>query len=85
MPENSANQKRIAGLVARVKEQGQARTRITGLLKNSPLTVPEISAATGMPTNLVFWHIVAMRKYGKVAEAELKGDYPAYRLIEEKQ
>ena len=74
---------KMENLVARVKEQNQIRLKINGLLKESPKTVPEISEATGLPTGTVFWHIVAMRKYGKVAEAELKGSYPSYRLIEE--
>jgi hypothetical protein len=85
MTNNSEDLKRITGLLARVKEQDQIRAKITSLLKDGPRTVPEMSEATGMPTHLVFWHIIAMRKYGKVAEAELKIDYPAYRLVEEKQ
>jgi hypothetical protein len=84
MAPNNENELRIASLVARVKEQNRIRAEISGLLKERPRTAPEISSATGMPTELVFWHLVAMRKYGKVAEAELKNDYPAYRLVEEK-
>jgi hypothetical protein len=84
MTDNNNELKRISGLLERVKDQDRIRAKITILLKESPKTVPELSTVTGMPTDLVFWHIVAMRKYGKVAEAELKADYPAYRLVEEK-
>ena len=77
-------QARIKTLVTRMKEQNQVRAKITGLLKEGPKTVPEISEATGIATNIVLWHIVAMRKYGKAAEAGLKAAYPSYRLIEGK-
>jgi hypothetical protein len=77
-------QAKIKSLMARIKEQNQIRNKVTGLLRESPKTVPEIAAATGIPTNIVFWHIIAMRKYGEAAEAELKGNYPSYRLIEGK-
>jgi hypothetical protein len=83
---NSVEEKRekIEGLAARVKEQNLIRDRITGLLRESHKTVPELSEATGMPTDAVFWHIVAMRKYGKVAETGLKAEYPSYGLVEDK-
>jgi hypothetical protein len=85
MTNNNEDSKRINGLLERVRQQNQIRAEITSLLKDGPRTVPEISVATGMPTDLIFWHVIAMRKYGKVAEVELKVDYPAYRLVEEKQ
>jgi predicted transcriptional regulator len=83
---SSVEEKRakIEGLAARVREQNLIRDRITGLLRENPKTVPELSEAIGMPTDAVFWHIVAMRKYGKVAETGLKGEYPLYGLVEEK-
>jgi predicted transcriptional regulator len=78
-----SNQERIEGLIALVKEQAKTRNGILALLKESHKTVPEISEETGIPSSIVLWNIAAMRKYGKVAEAEIKGDYPTYRIVEE--
>lgn len=72
-------------VIAQVKEQNRIRQEISKFLKDGPKTVPAIAEATGIPSNTVFWHIIAMKKYGKVAEASQEDDYPAYRLNEEQQ
>ena len=66
---------------AKLKEQIKAVNEITKLLKEGPRTVPAISEATGLPTQTVFWHVMALKKYGKVAEADQDGDYFQYRLL----
>ncbi len=76
-------QSTVEKVAAYVKEQNRIRGEISTLLKERPMTVPEIAGATGIASSTVFWHIIAMRKYGKVAEAEQKDDYPMYRLISE--
>jgi predicted transcriptional regulator len=68
---------------ARLKEQTKIEREITRVLKESPKTVPALAEATGLPTQTVFWHLVALKKYGKVAEAEQEGDYFRYRLVSE--
>jgi predicted Rossmann fold nucleotide-binding protein DprA/Smf involved in DNA uptake len=68
---------------ARLKEQVKIEKEITRILKEGPMTVPALAEATGLPTQMVFWHLVALRKYGKVAEAEQDGDYFQYRLTSE--
>ena len=68
---------------ARLKEQVKIEREIIRVLKEGPLTVPALAEATGFPTRMVFWHLVALRKYGKVAEAEREGDYFRYRLTSE--
>jgi len=47
------------------------------------MTVPEIAAASELPTQEVFWHINAMRKYGEAATVvdEEKESFLCYRLL----
>jgi predicted transcriptional regulator len=68
---------------ARLKEQMKIEREITQLLKEGPKTVPAVAEATGFPTQTVFWHLIALKKYGKVVEAEQEGDYFQYRLVSE--
>jgi hypothetical protein len=42
--------------------------------------VPEIHAATGIPADEVLWHLMAMKKYGKVVEREEREGYYEYAL-----
>ena len=73
----------IERVAAHIKEQNRIRREINKSLKQGPKTVPAVAEATGIPSSTIFWHIIAMKKYGKVAEAEQEDDYPTYRLIEE--
>jgi predicted transcriptional regulator len=68
---------------ARLKEQLKVEREVTRLLKEGPKTVPELSEATSFSRQTVFWHLIAMKKYGQVAEAEQDGDYFRYRLVNE--
>ena len=52
------------------REQAGMRQKICGALKHGPMTVPEIHAATGIPADKVFWHLMAWKKYGKILEGE---------------
>ncbi len=66
----------------RVRENNRIQKAITDKLAEGPKTAPELAAAIGVPTDRVFWHLMAMRKYGKVTEDEQDGDYFRYALIE---
>lgn len=66
----------------RLKEQTRVRRQIVGSLKEGPQTVPALAKATGLPTEAVFWHLMAMKKYGQIMEAEQEGDYYQYQLSE---
>jgi predicted Rossmann fold nucleotide-binding protein DprA/Smf involved in DNA uptake len=68
---------------AKLKEQVKIEKEITRVLEEGPITVPALAEATGFPTQMVFWHLIALKKYGKVAEAEQEGDYFRYRLTSE--
>jgi hypothetical protein len=67
---------------ARTKDNRQTVKAIQEALKGGPRTVPEISAATKIPSHKVLWYVMAMKKYGKVAEAGPAGDYYRYELKE---
>jgi predicted transcriptional regulator len=68
----------------KVKEHAAIKTKIRKALKDGAMTVPEIAEATEIPSGTVLWHVMSMKKYGKVAEAEQSGDYMKYKLTEEK-
>ena len=64
----------------RLKAQVKMVNAITAALKNGPQTVLALAQATGLPTETVFWYLMSMKKYGKVAEGDQDGDYFQYRL-----
>jgi hypothetical protein len=66
---------------AQLKEQIRVNRDLTRLLEAGPKTVPALAEALGMPTDKVFWHLIAMKKYGQIAEGEQDGDYFQYRII----
>lgn len=67
---------------AMAKDQRDTMKAIQEALKGGPKTVPEISGRTSIPSQKVLWYIMAMKKYGKVAEAGQAGDYYRYELKE---
>jgi len=77
---------RMGGLTeakkAMSKDQRDTMKAIQAALKGGPRTVPEISAETKIPSYKVLWYIMAMKRYGKVAEAGQAGDYFRYGLKE---
>jgi predicted ArsR family transcriptional regulator len=68
---------------ARLKEQVNIQREIVRVLKEGPMTAPALAEAIGYPTNTVFWHLIALKKYGDVVEAAQEGDYFQYRLTSE--
>jgi predicted Rossmann fold nucleotide-binding protein DprA/Smf involved in DNA uptake len=67
---------------ALLKEMNNTRKLLRQAIKAAPRTVPEIAAETGLPANEVLWHVIAMKKYGQVAETGLDGYYYRYTLAE---
>ena len=47
---------------------------------DEPMTIPEITEATGLAATDTFWCVTAMKKYGVVAEINKDGDYFRYGL-----
>ena len=65
-----------------VKEQKKKRKAIKEHLENQPATVPEISKATGIPSDRVLWYLATLKKYGNIIEGEKDGGYFRYVLTE---
>lgn len=74
----------VARTQAFYKEQRGIQQEICKIIRETPKTVPDVAAATGLPTHEVLWHLNAMKKYGIVVENGMCGDYPQYRRVEEK-
>lgn len=73
----------VARTQALYKEQRRAQQEICKVIRDTPKTVPEVAAATGMPTNIVLWYMTAFKKYGIVKECGMCGDYPLYQKVED--
>jgi hypothetical protein len=55
----------IAAVTARMKEQRLAVKAIKKQLAGAELTVPEIAAATGLPTSEVLWYVALLKNMEK--------------------
>ena len=65
-----------------VKEQNRTKKGIREALKTGPKTIPEISAACGIESHVVLWHLMAMKRYGAVVEDGESNGYVLYILKE---
>jgi predicted transcriptional regulator len=70
---------------ARLKEQQDIRKKLKAVMKTGPQTVPQIAQAAELPTELVLWHVVAMKKYDIVTETGKDGYYYLYALADSKE
>jgi predicted Rossmann fold nucleotide-binding protein DprA/Smf involved in DNA uptake len=77
-----ARKQTIAAVSASVKEQRKATAAIKAELQQGERTVPEIAAATGLPSAEVLWFVATLKKYGEVSEAMPAGSYYRYRLVQ---
>jgi predicted transcriptional regulator len=66
-----------------LKTQKAVRRQICQQLRSGPKIVPEIAAATGLPSHDVLWHITAMKKYDLVIEVGQCGEYYQYAMAKE--
>ena len=70
--------------IARAYRNSRGHTEIIKRLGvelcGGPLTVPELSEATGLPSPDVLWHVMAMKRYGMLNEHAKDGDYFRYAL-----
>lgn len=70
-----------------IREEMLQRGRIMGVLQDGPRTVPEISEAIGRPSHEVMFWVMAMRKYGFVAETGEPTDegYYQYKVVRKEE
>ena len=73
----------VAKTQARLKEQSSIRKQICLVLRKNPSTVPEVAEVVGIPSHEVLWHITAMKKYGRVIEGAMCGEYFLYEMGKE--
>ena len=78
----AARKQWIVQATVRMKSQKKALKAITACLAKGAGTVPEVADATAMPTDEVLWYMAALKKYGKIVEAEKDGEYFRYALTE---
>jgi len=64
----------------RLKDQIKTVNELTRILQQGPRTVPALAMEAKLPTATVFWHLIALKKYGKVVEGDQEGNYFQYRL-----
>jgi predicted transcriptional regulator len=67
-------------LLEEVKVRNKRKAAIKKLLKDGPMTVPQVAEASGFEPRDVLWTLTAMRKYGSAIEVGTDGDYPTYAL-----
>jgi hypothetical protein len=72
-------------LLELTRRQATIRKQLRRALQDGPRTVPEIAAAIGFPTHEVFWHLMAMRKYGDIVEGDEHDGYFEYGLKEKNE
>ena len=76
----AARKEQVAVATSRMKEQRKVLKAIKEQLGDAEMTVPEIAAATGLPTSEVLWYMATMKKYGEILEGPKDGSYYRYRL-----
>jgi predicted transcriptional regulator len=76
----AARKEQIAAATTLMKEQRRVLKAIKEQLADNEMTVPEIAAATGLPTSEVLWYMATMKKYGEILEGPKDGSYFRYRL-----
>ena len=65
-----------------LKEQQKIRKKLSAVMKNGPMTIPEITTAAGLPSETVMWHVTAMKKYDLAMEVGQNQEYYQYALAE---
>ncbi len=75
-----SRKKTVEQAAARMKEQKKAIDSIKAELLKTDGTIPELAAATGIPSASVLWFIAALKKYGQVVEGGVDGSYIRYQL-----
>jgi hypothetical protein len=70
---------------ALLKEQQAIRKQLRQAMADAPHTIPELAQATGLPADVVLWHISSMKKYDLATEIgpDDSGEYYLYSLSKE--
>ncbi len=68
---------------ALLKEQKRVQQEICKVLRDKPMTVPEVATEINMPAHEVLWYMASFKKYGLIVEKGMCADYPLYQKAEE--
>lgn len=77
-------QETVSRAQALLKEQQAVRKAIRNALQDSAKTVPEVAEFTELPSQVVMWYMMAMKKYNLIEELDMQGQYYRYQLAQEK-
>lgn len=79
-----ANRQQVSETQLMLKRQQRTRKALRRALQ-VPRSVPQLAEEIDEPTDVVLWHIAAMKKYGEVVEDGLDEEYEyyLYRLAKE--
>ena len=65
-------------LLERVREISGIHKSILDALGAEAKTIPDLALATGLPPEVVFWNVNALRKYNKIHDVKKCGSYFSY-------
>lgn len=68
---------------AYLKLQQVFRKQLRKAMSDQSLTIPQIAAATSLPSDQVLWHVIAMKEYGLIQEVGKDGNYYEYQVTQE--
>ena len=69
-----------AEMKAWLKDQQDVRKKLRAALAAGARSVPDLARECGVDSGRVLWHLMAMRRYGEVAEAGERDRYVLYAL-----
>jgi hypothetical protein len=61
-------------------EQQRIFKAVRTALGNGPRTIPQLARECGLPSPVVMWHVMAMRRYGEVLDGPEQDSYLLYLL-----
>ena len=75
---------RHGGMSKELKEyfndQQKIYKALRAALKNGPRTVPQLAKECSLPSPIVMWHLMALRRYGQVLDGPEENGYLRYTL-----
>lgn len=77
------NSQTVARTQALVKENNAIQRQLLKAMGEETKTVPQLAEETGIAAPDVLWHITAMKKYDRVVEVGMDGEYYSYRTSKE--
>ena len=61
-------------------EQQKIYKALRAALKTGPRTVPQLATECSLPSPIVMWHLMALRRYGQVLDGPEENGYLRYTL-----